>query len=100
MNEKTMALYQKWPGKHKYRYGVLDVGEPTLTIEVFIANMVGLSNAIKATSRTDAKLIRLPKAFTSDKKLKKYIEKQIKKGIYVDVYKVVSTIPEESKSGT
>jgi len=93
-----MALYQKWPGRNNVKYGIVTVAEPTLTISVFSADMAGLARAIEATERTDAKLIRLPLRFYSDNLLKSYVEGQIKRKIYVDVYKVTSTIPQEVRN--
>ena len=99
MTAKTMALYQKWPAKHRYIHGALDIKQAALTISLFPATIQGLDKATKAAKLASAKLIRIPKDFHYPTELQTYIEDQINKGLYIDLYKSRQAIQTESKKG-
>ena len=88
-----IALFQEWPKKTIKGLVKMYYSSPKATVKVFSGDRKGLEEAIEATERSDAKLIRLQKDYFTSDDLLEFIREQIQKDQFVLVYQPIYKMP-------
>lgn len=90
---KEIALYQKFPGRDLTRYGMPELGIPTITVKTFPANKDGIANAIEHAERHDAVLVKLDKIYFDSESMIEAIQEKIKQKKFVLVFQPTYKMP-------